>query len=104
MRLRGSSALLFALALAVNPAAAPQTVKPGAPTPQAEKLPPISYTCPMHPEIVEDKGGACPICKMDLVPIRLDSVWTCATKPLQSKPFSRESPPRRYGTPALASA
>src|ERR1700704_4405598 len=82
MRLRGPSALLFAGALAVSPAAAPQTAPPGASTPQAEKLPPISYTCPMHPEIVEDKGGTCPICKMDLVPIRLDSVWTGATKPL----------------------
>ena len=36
----------------------------------------------MHPEILEDKKGSCPICKMDLVPIRLDSVWTCATRPL----------------------
>ena len=77
-----SAALLFALALAVNPAAAPQTAKPGAPASQAEKLPPISYTCPMHPEILEGKSGICPICKMDLVPIRLDSVWTCATRPL----------------------
>ncbi len=75
------AALLFALALAVNPAAAPQTAKPGAPPP-AEKLPPLSYTCPMHPEILEGKAGTCPICKMDLVPIRLDSVWTCGTKPL----------------------
>jgi hypothetical protein len=77
-----SAALLFALALAVNPAAAPQTAKPAANTAQAEKLPPLSYTCPMHPEILEDKGGSCPICKMDLVPIRLDAVWTCGTKPL----------------------
>jgi Heavy metal binding domain len=36
----------------------------------------------MHPEILEDKKGSCPICKMDLVPIRLDSVWTCGTRPL----------------------
>ena len=36
----------------------------------------------MHPEILDDKRGICPICKMDLVPIRLDSVWTCATRPL----------------------
>ncbi|MCU1384022.1 MAG: hypothetical protein JWL71_2719 [Acidobacteria bacterium] len=77
-----SAALLFALALAVNPAAAPQPARPAAATGPAEKLPPISYTCPMHPEILEDKGGLCPICKMDLVPIRLDSVWTCATRPL----------------------
>jgi len=83
------AALLFALALAVNPAAAPQTATPAAPA--AEKLPPLSYTCPMHPEILETKGGTCPICKMDLVPIRLDSVWTCGTKPLA---VVREGPGR----------
>lgn len=77
-----SAALLFALTLAVNPAAAPQTARPGTAGAPGEKLPPLSYTCPMHPEILEDKGGVCPICKMDLVPIRLDSVWTCGTKPL----------------------
>jgi hypothetical protein len=76
------AALLFALSLAVNPAAAPQIPKPAAQAPAGEKLPPLSYTCPMHPEILETKGGACPICKMDLVPIRLDSVWTCGTRPL----------------------
>ncbi|HEY1010015.1 MAG: efflux RND transporter periplasmic adaptor subunit [Daejeonella sp.] len=27
------------------------------------------YTCPMHPEIVKDEPGACPICGMDLVPV-----------------------------------
>jgi Cu(I)/Ag(I) efflux system membrane fusion protein len=26
------------------------------------------YTCPMHPQIVQDKPGACPVCGMDLVP------------------------------------
>ncbi len=26
------------------------------------------YTCPMHPKIVEDKPGSCPICGMELVP------------------------------------
>ena len=30
------------------------------------------YTCPMHPEIVEDKPGSCPICGMDLVPLKAD--------------------------------
>ncbi len=28
-----------------------------------------SYTCPMHPEVVQDGFGACPICGMDLEPI-----------------------------------
>ncbi|SCY27990.1 heavy metal translocating P-type ATPase [Flavobacterium caeni] len=27
-----------------------------------------SFTCPMHPEIVQDAPGSCPICGMDLVP------------------------------------
>jgi hypothetical protein len=31
----------------------------------------------MHPDIVEDKPGNCPLCKMALVPVRLESVWTC---------------------------
>jgi P-type Cu+ transporter len=28
------------------------------------------YTCPMHPEIVRDEAGACPICGMNLVPMQ----------------------------------
>ena len=28
---------------------------------------PQSYTCPMHPQIIKDAPGTCPICKMDLV-------------------------------------
>ena len=29
---------------------------------------PQQYTCPMHPEVVKDAPGKCPICGMDLVP------------------------------------
>ena len=28
------------------------------------------YTCPMHPEIIKDEPGTCPICKMKLVPVK----------------------------------
>ena len=27
----------------------------------------VQYTCPMHPQIIRDKPGVCPICHMDLV-------------------------------------
>jgi Cu2+-exporting ATPase len=27
------------------------------------------YTCPMHPQVVQDEPGKCPICGMDLVPL-----------------------------------
>lgn len=30
------------------------------------------YTCPMHPQIISDKPGQCPICGMDLVAIEHD--------------------------------
>lgn len=28
-----------------------------------------TYTCPMHPQIISNEPGACPICGMDLVPV-----------------------------------
>jgi Cu(I)/Ag(I) efflux system membrane fusion protein len=31
---------------------------------------PTQYTCPMHPFIIKEKPGACPICGMTLVPIK----------------------------------
>ncbi len=31
------------------------------------------YTCPMHPEIVQDKPGNCPKCGMDLVPVKSEN-------------------------------
>lgn len=82
MRSTKLAVLVAALALGVHPATRAQTAKAGAATPQAHTLPPISYTCPMHREILEDAKGTCPHCKMSLVPVRLDSVWTCATRPL----------------------
>ena len=28
----------------------------------------LTYTCPMHPQIISEKPGTCPVCGMDLVP------------------------------------
>jgi hypothetical protein len=41
------------------------------------KLPPLSYTCAHHPDVLEDRPGTCPLCKLALVPVRLDSSWMC---------------------------
>lgn len=35
---------------------------------------PTQYTCPMHPQIVKNEMGTCPICKMDLVPMHQKEV------------------------------
>lgn len=59
----------FAAAAAI-PGQAAQPAGPAA-------LPPLSWTCPMHPEVVDDGRGKCPICSMELVPVRLESVWSC---------------------------
>ena len=38
-----------------------------------------AYTCPMHPEIVREQPGSCPICGMDLVPtVGADTSGTAA--------------------------
>ena len=78
-------ALLFAVVLVSAVAAAPQTARPAQ---QRESLPPLSWTCPMHLDVLEDKKGTCPICKMDLVPVRLDAVWSCPVHAViaESKP------------------
>ena len=58
------------------------------PRPAADiELPPISWACPMngvvmpdgtrHTDVFESEKGNCPVCKMALVAVRLDSIWTC---------------------------
>src|SRR6266850_7714604 len=84
------TALLLTIALAVTPTMAQQGAKPAPPRGDIE-LPPLSYVCPMpgDEEVIEGDPGKCRKCGMELVPIRLDSVWTCATRPLlvvESKP------------------
>ncbi len=54
----------------------------------AAQLPAISWTCPMHPDVLEDKKGACGICGMDLEAVRLVAVYTCPVHAVieQAKP------------------
>jgi hypothetical protein len=69
---------LLLSALATMAATRPLTLAAMAP---ARDLPPVSWTCPMHPEVVTDKSGPCPICRMSLIAVRLDSVWSCQLHP-----------------------
>ena len=82
-------ALLLSTALVVLPGATPSSI--GAQQnrrPAADiDLPPISWACPMngvvmpdgtrHTDVFETEKGNCPVCKMALVAVRLDSIWTC---------------------------
>jgi Cu+-exporting ATPase len=46
----------------------PPAGREAAPAPTSGDAAPIEYTCPMHPEIVRDKPGPCPLCGMALEP------------------------------------
>lgn len=51
---------------AVTPALVLAACKEKKPQPVAAKK--QTYTCPMHPQIIQEGPGTCPICGMDLVP------------------------------------
>ena len=54
----------------------------------AAQLPAVSWTCPMHPDVLEDKKAKCGICGMDLEPVRLVTMYTCPVHAVieQAKP------------------
>ena len=61
------------------------------PTQQKKKVVTVKevYTCPMHPEVMQDKPGKCPKCKMNLVKKEIaGDIYTCPMHPevIQDKP------------------
>src|SRR5262245_8077576 len=59
---------------------------------QKVELPELSWTCPMHPDVVEGQKGKCPICKMNLVPVRLDYTWSCPVHSVIDEPHEGKCP------------
>ena len=47
----------------------------------AQASSPISHICPMDPDVVEDQPGSCPICKMTLQPVRIETAMACPVHP-----------------------
>ena len=56
-----------------------------------QKTTQIIYTCPMHPEVVKDAPGKCPICQMDLVPMDSNTVKRKANVERPHKPENIKS-------------
>ncbi len=79
--------LVVALAAALVPAVAllPGCTQKGAETAVARK-----YTCVMHPQIIRDKPGDCPICGMKLVPIDPHRTPAPAAPVTKSAPGTRK--------------
>jgi hypothetical protein len=48
---------------------------------QSPSLPPISFSCPMDPDVIADRAGTCPRCGMTLAPVRLDTAYSCPLHP-----------------------
>jgi len=46
----------------------------------------------MHPDVLDDKEGTCPICKMKLEPIRLDTVYSCPVHSIVQEKTSGKCP------------
>jgi len=44
----------------------------GSSTQKTEQTAKVEYTCPMHPEVIQDKPGKCPKCGMELVEKKAD--------------------------------
>src|SRR5438045_297079 len=76
---------LLTLALLLGGCGGDSSNKPGQTT-ETKTL----YTCGMHPQVIQDKPGNCPICGMKLTPVRNQRAGASSTNPNQSNPGTRK--------------
>ena len=68
----------FVLGYLVSPASQSEAAMPGAHSESA----PQKWYCSMHPQIIRDKPGLCPICDMDLIPMPTEMTAHAASREL----------------------
>ena len=73
----GRPALLAALVLGVLGPAVPALSA----MLRGQEPSPVSHICPMDPDVMEDKPGTCPVCKMTLQPVRIETALACPVHP-----------------------
>ncbi|MEP7116364.1 MAG: heavy metal-binding domain-containing protein [Acidobacteriota bacterium] len=86
-RLRAVVAVVMGCVLVAGPFGWPDHVHA-----QEQDLPPLIYVCPMHSDVTSHEDGECPICKMGLEPMRLDSVYTCPIHSIVSEQHAGKCP------------
>ncbi len=61
---------------------------------QEHLLPELLYTCPMHADVLDEKPGGCPVCKMRLKPVRIETEfwYACPLHPVTLTPAAGVCP------------
>jgi Cu(I)/Ag(I) efflux system membrane fusion protein/cobalt-zinc-cadmium efflux system membrane fusion protein len=74
------------------------TAKDTAPVAAPGETKPKLWHCPMHPQIIKDASGKCPICGMDLVPVPAQAA-AAAAPAKEATPAKGEKKPLCYISP-----